>query len=46
MKDKSVFKIDKIDAAKLSKSYGLLNAPVVEFVSVKAAKIDRVSMLK
>ena len=33
MKDKSVFKLAEIDAEKLAKSFGLLNAPQLTIVS-------------
>jgi len=52
MKDKTVFKLDQIDVASLARSYGLVNAPKLEFVSkaeVRAkssAAQDRVAMLK
>lgn len=45
-KDKSVFKVDQINTELLSRAYGLVNAPQVEFVSKKEAKNDRVAMLK
>lgn len=33
MKDKTVFKLDSIDVALLAKSFGLINAPKLEFIS-------------
>ena len=45
-KDKSVFKVDQINTELLSRAYGLVNAPQIEFVSKKEAKNDRVAMLK
>ena len=45
MKDKSIFKVNEIDREKLARSYGLLNAPTIEIVSLKD-KVDRVAMLR
>lgn len=39
MKDKSVFKLAEIDAEKLAKSFGLLNAPQLTIVT-KGGKND------
>ena len=40
MKDKSVFKLAEIDAEKLAKSYGLLNAPQLTIVSSSNKRDD------
>jgi len=41
MKDKSVFKLAEVDAEKLARSYGLLNAPKLTIVSKKGELRDR-----
>jgi len=48
MKDKKVFNVKAIDLQALASSYGLVNAPVIDFVQeeVVLTKDDRIKKLR